>query len=57
MSQPVDRPDPLVEVLGEIRDVLREIRDAVRPREIRMAEAMRPISVAPPKPAPRPHIG
>ena len=55
MSAPAE-PDPLVVVLGEIRDVLAEIRDAVRPKEIRMAEAMRPISSEPRKRPTRDHI-
>lgn len=47
MTQP--EPDPVVVALGEIRDVLAEIRDAVRPKEIRMAEAMRPTPAEPRK--------
>lgn len=41
--------DPLIVVLAEIRDVLAEIRDAVRPKEVRMVEAMRPTSSEPRK--------
>jgi hypothetical protein len=33
MAAIVDPPDPLVAVLGEIRDVLREIRDQRTPPE------------------------
>lgn len=51
MTGPAE-PDPVVVALGEIRDVLAEIRDAVRPREIRMAEAIRP---SPSEPRKRPN--
>jgi hypothetical protein len=49
-------PDPVVVVLGEIRDVLVEIRDAVRPKEARIAEAMRPTSSEPRKRPTQGHI-
>jgi hypothetical protein len=38
MSAPA--PDPLIVVLGEIRDVLAEIRDAVKPKAAPTVTAM-----------------
>jgi hypothetical protein len=35
-----DPPDPLIVVLGEIRDVLAEIRDAVKPKAAPTVTAM-----------------
>ena len=56
MTAPVDPPDPLVAVLGEIRDVLAEIRDQHKPPEAAQPVAM---PARPPKPdraASREHI-
>lgn len=55
MSSP-DTPDPLIGVLGEIRDVLREIRDAM-PKPIKLPPSAMPTIAGPGDrrpPSPRP---
>lgn len=57
MTAPVDPPDPLVAVLGEIRDVLAEIRDQRKSLEVaRPMAAPTGRSGKPDHPAPREHI-
>ncbi len=48
MTTPTE-PDPIVVALGEIRDELRKINAALAPKEVRMAEAMRPTPAEPRK--------
>jgi len=56
MTAPVDSPDPLVAVLGEIRDVLREIRDQRKPPGVAQHVATVERPGKPDRDAPREHI-
>jgi len=57
MTAPVDPPDPLVAVLGEIRDVLAEIRDQRKSLEVARSMVLRTgRSDKPDHPALREHI-
>lgn len=56
MAVIVDPPDPLVAVLGEIRDVLAEIRDQRKPPEAAQPVAMPMRPAKPDRAASREHI-